>query len=57
MCARASSARLISLPVESPCARLSYAMTSNLGNSAGGPYTATLFYDGSQLQVVSIAAN
>jgi hypothetical protein len=34
-----------------------YAMTSNLGNSAGGGYMATLFYDGSQLQVLSITAN
>jgi hypothetical protein len=32
-------------------------MTSNLGGSAGGPYTATLFFDGTQLQVLSITAN
>lgn len=33
-----------------------YAMTSNLGNASSGPYTATLFFDGTQLQVLSIAA-
>ena len=33
-----------------------FAMTSNLGNSTGGPYTATLFFDGTQLQVVRITA-
>jgi hypothetical protein len=34
-----------------------YAMTSNLGNTTGGAYTATLFFDATQLQVVGIAAN
>jgi hypothetical protein len=33
-----------------------YSMSSNLGNTAAGPYTATLFYDGVQPQVLSIDA-
>ena len=34
-----------------------YTMTSSEGESAGGPYTATLFFDGQQLQLLSLAAS
>jgi hypothetical protein len=33
-----------------------YAMTSNLGNTSSGPYTAKLFFDGVQTRVISITA-